>query len=102
MTSEADLIRLLSDGQRTGARTIDATTLSDLDRVAAYRVLAATRSSLSEATGMLIDQLRLSIASEQQAEIVEPGDDALQLDAVHEENRDRDLLLPNVIEKRIL
>lgn len=53
MTSEADLIRLLSDGQRTGARTIDATTLGDLDRVAAYRVLAATQNSLSETTGML-------------------------------------------------
>jgi len=53
MTSEADLIRLLSDGQRTGARTIDATTLADLDSAAAYRVLAATQSSLGETAGML-------------------------------------------------
>ena len=53
MTTEADLIRLLSDGQRTGARSIDATTLGDLDRAAAYRVLAATQSALGEATGML-------------------------------------------------
>ena len=53
MSSEDDLIRLLSDGQRTGARTIDATTLSDLDRGAAYRVLAATQSALGEVAGML-------------------------------------------------
>jgi 2-keto-4-pentenoate hydratase len=53
MNNEADLIRLLSEGQRTGARAIDASTLSGLDRAAAYRVLAATQSSLGEATGML-------------------------------------------------
>lgn len=53
MTSEADLIRLFSDGQRTGVRSIDATALADLDRAAAYRVLAGTKSSLGEAAGML-------------------------------------------------
>jgi 2-keto-4-pentenoate hydratase len=53
MTSETDLINLLSDGQRNGARSIDAASLGDLDRAAAYRILAATQSSLAEATGML-------------------------------------------------
>jgi 2-keto-4-pentenoate hydratase len=53
MTSEADLIGLLSDAQRTGSRTLDATTLTDLDRAAAYCVLAGTQASLGEATGML-------------------------------------------------
>jgi len=51
---------------------------------------------------MLVDKLRLGIAPQQQAEIVEPGDYALQFDAVHEENRDRDFLLTHVVEEGIL
>lgn len=53
MTDEADLIRLLTDAQRSGSRSIDATTLAHLDRPAAYRVLTATQTALGEATGML-------------------------------------------------
>src|SRR5262245_4139532 len=52
--------------------------------------------------GVLIDQLGLRIAAQQQAEVIEPGDHALQLDAVHEEDRDRDFLLADVVEKSIL
>ena len=53
MTDDADLIRLLSDAQRSGARTIDATTIGDLDRAAAYRILTGTQVELGEATGLL-------------------------------------------------
>lgn len=52
MTTETDLTRRLSDAQRDGSHTIDATTFA-LDRAAAYRVLHETRSALGEATGML-------------------------------------------------
>ncbi len=53
MTSESDLVRLLSDAQRTGSRTIDATSFGDLDRAAAYRVIHETRTALGEGTAML-------------------------------------------------
>src|SRR6187399_2886115 len=44
----------------------------------------------------------MSIAAQQQAEIVEPGDDALQLHAIDEENRQRDLGLANMVEEGVL
>ncbi|HZY68858.1 MAG TPA: fumarylacetoacetate hydrolase family protein [Devosia sp.] len=53
MTSEAELIRLLTEAQRSGSRALDATTLGDLDRAAAYRVLSETKMALGEASGML-------------------------------------------------
>ena len=53
MTSEADLIRLFSDAQRSGARSLDVAALAGLDRAAAYRVQAGTQASLGEAVGML-------------------------------------------------
>src|SRR5688572_12970111 len=52
--------------------------------------------------GVLVDQLRLRIAPKQQAEVVEPGNNALELVPVHEEDRDRDLLLANMIEEGVL
>jgi hypothetical protein len=42
------------------------------------------------------------VPSQENAEVVEPGDYALELDAVDEENRERRLVLPNVVQKRIL
>jgi hypothetical protein len=42
------------------------------------------------------------VPPQQYAEIVEPGDYALQLDAVHQKYRQRRLVLSYVIEKRIL
>ncbi|MNL45841.1 hypothetical protein D3C87_1685180 [compost metagenome] len=51
---------------------------------------------------VLIDQLRLRVTTQQQAEIVEPGDDTLQLDAVHQEDGDGDFLLSDVIKEGIL
>src|SRR5690349_8304590 len=51
---------------------------------------------------VLVDQLRMRVAAEQDAEIVEPGNDPLELDAVHEKYRNRGLVLPDVIEEDIL
>ena len=53
MRTTAELIRLLSDAQRTGRRSVDATALDGLDRPAAYRIMLATQSGLGETTGML-------------------------------------------------
>jgi hypothetical protein len=44
----------------------------------------------------------MPVATKQYAEIVEPGDDALELDAIDEEYGQRSLVLPNVIEKCVL
>ncbi len=41
---------------------------------------------------MLVDKLRMTIAPEQETEIVEPGDDALQFDAIDQEDGQRDVL----------
>ena len=51
---------------------------------------------------MLVDKLRLAIAAQKHAEIVKPGDHALQLYPVDQENRYRNLRLPDVIEKSVL
>ena len=51
---------------------------------------------------MLVDKLRMVIAFEQNAEIVEPGDNSLELDAVHEKYRDRHLSFAHVVEKDVL
>jgi hypothetical protein len=44
----------------------------------------------------------MSIATQQQAEIIEPGDDALQLDAIDKKDRQRRFGLTNVIEEGVL
>eukprot|EP01012_Entosiphon_sulcatum_P012987 TRINITY_DN18264_c0_g2_i1.p1 TRINITY_DN18264_c0_g2~~TRINITY_DN18264_c0_g2_i1.p1 ORF type:complete len:114 (-),score=16.66 TRINITY_DN18264_c0_g2_i1:365-706(-) len=51
---------------------------------------------------VLVDQLRVTVTAQQHAEIVEPGDDALQLHAVDEEDRQRNLLLPHMVEESVL
>ena len=51
---------------------------------------------------MLVDKLRMSIAPEQKAEVVEPGDDALQFDSVDQEDRERRLGFSDVIEEGVL
>ena len=51
---------------------------------------------------MLVDKLRMPIAPEKDAKIVEPGHDPLQLNAVDKEDRKRSLVFPNVIEKGVL
>ncbi len=51
---------------------------------------------------MLVDQLRLTIAAQQDREIVKPGDDALQLDALHQKHGDRNLILAQMVEEHVL
>ena len=42
---------------------------------------------------MLVDKLGLPVTPQQDAEIVEPGYDALELHPVHKEGRDRNLVM---------
>jgi hypothetical protein len=51
---------------------------------------------------MLIHELRVTVAAQENTEVVEPGDDALQLDAVDEKNRKRSLTLSDVVQERVL
>jgi hypothetical protein len=51
---------------------------------------------------VLVNQLGVAIPPQQHTEIVEPGDDALQLDPVDQKYRQRDFVFPDVIEKSIL
>ena len=52
--------------------------------------------------GMLVDQLDMTIAPQQQAEIVERADHALQLHAVDQEYGHRNLVLADVVEEHVL
>ena len=51
---------------------------------------------------VLIDKLGMPVAAQQDAEIIEPGYDTLQLDAVDQEDRERNLVLTDKIEKSVL
>ena len=51
---------------------------------------------------VLIDELRMAIAAQENAEIVEPGDETLQFNAVDKKNRDRGLALAHVVQERVL
>ena len=51
---------------------------------------------------MLVHELRMTIAPEKYAEIIEPSDDSLKFHAVDEKNRERRFVFPNVIEKGVL
>ena len=51
---------------------------------------------------MLVDKLRMPIAPKEDAKIVEPSHDPLQLNAVDEKDRKWSLVFPNVIEKGVL
>ncbi len=52
--------------------------------------------------GVLVDELGMAVAAEQDAEVVEPGHNALQLDAVDQENRERGLVLAHAVEESVL
>jgi hypothetical protein len=52
--------------------------------------------------GVLVNELGMPVAAQQYAEIVEPGDDTLQFDAVDQEDRERNLVLTDKIEKSVL
>lgn len=51
---------------------------------------------------MLVDKLRMPVTTKKDAEIVEGCNNTGQLDAVDQENGQRDLLFANGIEKQIL
>ena len=51
---------------------------------------------------VLVDELGMPIAPQQHAEIIEPGHDALQLDAVHQEDRERSFVLADMVEEGVL
>src|SRR5215469_11536304 len=51
---------------------------------------------------MLIDKLRMPVATQQHAKIIEPGDDALQLHAIHQKNGEWNFVFADVIEKCVL
>ena len=52
--------------------------------------------------GVFVDKLRMAITPQENAEIIEPGDDSLQLYAINEEDREWCLVFANVIEKGVL
>src|SRR5687767_15984732 len=51
---------------------------------------------------MLVYKLRMSIPSQQDAKIIEPGHHTLQLDPIDEKDRQRRFVLADVIEKGVL
>src|ERR1041384_6011615 len=52
--------------------------------------------------GVLVDELRVPVPPQQHAEIIEPGDDALQFHAVHQKDGERNFAFADVIEKSVL
>lgn len=46
---------------------------------------------------MFIDKLRMAIPAQKQTKIVKPRDNAREFDAVHQENRQRNFVLSDVI-----
>src|SRR5690242_15871225 len=66
--------------------------IKELDRCARH----------DRADGVLVDKLGMSIPPEQNGEIVEPGNDPLQFDAVHEKYRYGSLALANMVQEHVL
>ena len=52
--------------------------------------------------GVLVDELRMAVATQQHAEIIEPGHHALQFDAVHQKDGERNFGFADVIEEGVL
>ena len=51
---------------------------------------------------MFVDELRVPISAEQNAEVIEPRDYSLEFDTVYKKNRQWDFVFANVIEKAVL
>ena len=51
---------------------------------------------------VLVDELGVAVPAQQHGEIVEPGNDALQLHAVYEEHRHRRLAFADVVQEDVL
>ena len=71
---------------------VDVLGVKELDR----------RSGHDRRDRMLVDELRLRITAQRQAEIVKPSNHALQLDPIDQKYGHRDFLLANMIEKSVL
>jgi hypothetical protein len=54
------------------------------------------------ADGVLVDELGVPVAPQQDREVVEPGDDALELDAVDQEDGHRGLVLAHMVQEHVL
>jgi hypothetical protein len=52
--------------------------------------------------GVFVNQLRVAIPAQKDAEIIEPGDHTLKLDAIDKEYRQRDFLLSDVVKEGVL
>src|ERR1700678_4051690 len=52
--------------------------------------------------GVLVDELRVAVSPQQDAKIVEPGYHPLQLDAIHEKDREGDFGFTDMIEECVL
>jgi hypothetical protein len=52
--------------------------------------------------GVLVNKLGMPVSPQQQTEIIEPGDNSLELDAIDEENGERDFVFSDKIQKCIL
>src|SRR5207248_8869684 len=52
--------------------------------------------------GMFVDELRMPVAAQKNAEIVEPGDVSLQLHSIDQKNRDGRFALAHGIQERVL
>ena len=52
--------------------------------------------------GVLVDELRMSVAPQQHAEIIEPGHHALKFDPVDQKDRERDFAFADMIEEGVL
>src|SRR5262249_14227837 len=51
---------------------------------------------------VFINKLRMPVATQQHAEIIEPGNDALEFHAIHQENGEWNFIFADVIEKGVL
>ena len=51
---------------------------------------------------MLVDELNMLVAFQQDRKIVEPGDDPLQLDAIHQKHGHRCVGLADIVQKQFL
>lgn len=51
---------------------------------------------------VLVNKLRVTIPAQENAKIIKPSDNPLQLHAIHKEDRQRDLVLAHMVEELVL
>ena len=60
------------------------------------------RARHHRADRVLVDQLGMPVPAQQDGKVVEPGDDALELDPVHQEHGHRRLVLSHMVQEHVL